>query len=247
MFRYSFRGPAPIHHTLLQRRARTGVTVQTLHPKQFDHGLVIAQTPSPGFQHRCYTVEDLLRLMANKGAEMLIDCIEAGTFVRPVPPDSHLVLVSVCGVGSSLSKAPKITPHDRHVDWSTWTAEDILLKRTIIPSLWSIIRSHATQGSTKKRVVWSAGFTVSDMADYPETAVGRPFVVGLGSYQQAVYIRTCNNQILRILDITIEGKPRDDPVRSAQRAGIFSGDRIGTIKSYGKTFPVHNLWLAELD
>ncbi|KAF2086043.1 Formyltransferase, partial [Saccharata proteae CBS 121410] len=36
-------GAAPIHHALLERDPYTGVTVQTLHPAEFDAGAILAQ------------------------------------------------------------------------------------------------------------------------------------------------------------------------------------------------------------
>jgi methionyl-tRNA formyltransferase len=42
------RGAAPIEHAILSGRNYTGVSVQTLHPLHFDHGVVLAQTPAPG-------------------------------------------------------------------------------------------------------------------------------------------------------------------------------------------------------
>ncbi|KAI0473136.1 hypothetical protein GGR56DRAFT_677161 [Xylariaceae sp. FL0804] len=38
------RGPAPLQHALLRGRALAGVSLQTLHPRSFDRGVVLAQT-----------------------------------------------------------------------------------------------------------------------------------------------------------------------------------------------------------
>lgn len=79
-----FRGPAPLHHTLLQGRETTGVTLQTLHPKHFDDGEIIAQTPYPGIKHGAKTVEELRDLLAPIGAQMLVQAIKDRSFVPPI-------------------------------------------------------------------------------------------------------------------------------------------------------------------
>ena len=134
MRNYSFRGPAPLHHTLLADRSRTGVTLQTLDPAQFDHGVILAQTPSPGLEvpEHC-TVPNLLDIVTPKAAQILVDGIRDGLFVRPLEdvgwrkPETE----------GSLIHAGKIRPEDRHIDWANWTWAEISKRNRVVGPLWS--------------------------------------------------------------------------------------------------------------
>ncbi|RMX79403.1 hypothetical protein D0867_16483, partial [Hortaea werneckii] len=63
------RGPAPIQHTLLRHRASTGITLQTMHPTRFDHGMILDQEEAPVPPHS--TPEDLVDMLGPLGARML--------------------------------------------------------------------------------------------------------------------------------------------------------------------------------
>ncbi|KAF3058154.1 Methionyl-tRNA formyltransferase, mitochondrial [Daldinia childiae] len=39
------RGPAPLQHALLAGHTHTGISLQTLDDRAFDHGLILARTP----------------------------------------------------------------------------------------------------------------------------------------------------------------------------------------------------------
>ncbi|TDZ31540.1 Methionyl-tRNA formyltransferase [Colletotrichum spinosum] len=129
-----FRGPAPLHHTLLQRRTHTGVTLQTLHPKSFDHGTVLAQTPLPGIPipENC-TTQDLHDIVTPLAAELLIDGLRRGVHVPPhkdvgwQPTDEEL---------RNLSHAPKLTKDDRKLKWGKMSAEDVVLRQRVVGPVW---------------------------------------------------------------------------------------------------------------
>ncbi len=83
------RGPAPIPAAILAGDAETGVTVQGL-AREMDTGDIYAQEriPLTGTE----TTEDLTKLSAAIGAELLVDVIsriDAGT-ATPTPQDHHL-------------------------------------------------------------------------------------------------------------------------------------------------------------
>ncbi|KAL9067314.1 MAG: hypothetical protein Q9157_006855 [Trypethelium eluteriae] len=130
------RGPAPLHHTLLQKRKNTGVTVQTLHPKDFDQGAIIAQTPSPGIpipDPETCTPNQLLEVLAPIGGKMLVEALEAGLFV---PPIKEIQPFTGLALSSELRHAHKVTPNDMYIDWQAWSAEDIILRQRIFQKLW---------------------------------------------------------------------------------------------------------------
>ncbi|KAK5663019.1 hypothetical protein OQA88_6434 [Cercophora sp. LCS_1] len=78
------RGPAPLHHALLNNHSHTGVSLQTLSEKTFDAGTVLSQTPLPGIPipPNC-TLPDLHALLAPAGAAMLINGLRSGLHVPP--------------------------------------------------------------------------------------------------------------------------------------------------------------------
>ncbi|GAB7352013.1 hypothetical protein MBLNU459_g2530t1 [Dothideomycetes sp. NU459] len=130
-------GPAPLHHTLLNRMERTGVTLQTLHASRFDEGLIVDQTPRPGVpvpDPGTATPDSLVAFLGPLGADMLRTNIQNGTFAtttaaaaaaRPRLADGHLA-----------RHAPKITPADRRIDWDGWTADEIVLRERVLGRLW---------------------------------------------------------------------------------------------------------------
>ncbi|KAL9100107.1 MAG: hypothetical protein Q9163_004482 [Psora crenata] len=204
-----FRGPAPLHHTLL-----TG---------HFDEGLILAQTRPPGFEHHCTTVPELLNLTATEGANMLIRCIKDGAFKPPLQVRGDSV-----GIMSRASRyAPKITPADRHIDWNSWTADEILCRHRVIGPLWNnVTTKSANYASSVKtnRLIWSSGFTKSSGAFNPGIGPGQLFIRSPGTIEQAVLIATCDNQCLKVSRIKLEGGKEDEPVRSCKNAGILSGN-----------------------
>lgn len=132
----SLRGPAPIHHTLLAGRTHTGVTLQTLHPKHFDQGVIMAQTPGKGVEVPFLSTPDsLLHLLGPLGAQLLREGIETGLFVPPPDPIPLNRSWQKPGL-EDIQHAPKITPEDRHIDWSTWPHDKILRHDRVLGRLW---------------------------------------------------------------------------------------------------------------
>lgn len=213
----SFHGPAPLHHTLLSGCQRSGVTVQRLHPKHFDQGTILAQTPYPGFEHGCRTVPELLTLMSSKGAEMLVHAI-----------NNRLYLLSAKGPGTpqdgrttaTARAAPKITSKDKFIDWNTWTAEVITRRHLAIGPLWSFVK----HGQNIRRLIWSTGFTISkEVAINPDLPVGRLVVFGNEDCtdNQVGYARTCDDRVLRVDRIKVEGGVESPPLRATKKADMI--------------------------
>jgi hypothetical protein len=161
------RGPAPLQHALLSGRSLTGVSLQTLDHKAFDHGVILAQTPAdpehedalcipPG----CTTVPELQALVTPVAAQMLVQALRSGLHIPPVEdrgwkPDARH--------HAALLHAPKITKRDRQVSLSMLRTCDhentdqsqgvrgVLARRqAAIGPLWFWSRDH--QG-TRKRII----------------------------------------------------------------------------------------------
>ncbi|KAL1865679.1 Methionyl-tRNA formyltransferase [Diaporthe australafricana] len=128
------RGPAPLQHALLRGRRHAGVTLQTLHEKDFDRGAVLAQTPWPGLPvpEGC-DVRQLHDLLAEKGAELLVDGLKRRVFVPPYLPQGWTPTEEDLDAGL-LWDAPKVTKLDSMVDWAGWTwGRD----KTLYPDGWT--------------------------------------------------------------------------------------------------------------
>ncbi|KAL8841060.1 MAG: hypothetical protein Q9170_001085 [Blastenia crenularia] len=214
-----FRGPAPLHHTLLTGRETTGVTLQTLHPSSFDEGEIIAQTPYPGIKHGCKTVEELRDLLAPIGAQMLVQAIKDRSFVQPIPKTGWRDGSQSNG---KFTYASKIGPKDRHIDWATWTASDILRRQQIIGPLWNmaeiLVKGH--NRSSRKRVIWDQGFHRLEEECHIFPATGHPIIVGLHGPVQHVYVRTCDGQMLVARPVKMEGGITDEAIHAVRRSNL---------------------------
>ncbi len=214
---YSFHGPAPLHHTLLSGCQKSGVTVQTLHLEHFDQGAILAQTPHPGFEHGCSTVPELLTLMSSKGAEMLVQSISNRLYLQSAKnsetPQDH-------GKLATARAAPKITSQDKFIDWNTWTAEVIIRRHLVIGPLWSF----AKNGENVRRLIWTTGFSISEeVATCTDIPVGRLVVLAKEDCAdgQGAYVRTCDDQVLKVDRIKIAGGVESSPLRAAQKADMI--------------------------
>lgn len=190
--------------------------MQTLHPKHFDQGTILAQTPYPGFEHRCSTVPELLTLTSSKGAEMLVQSIINRLYLQPA---KSLGSLQDDQVTAPARAAPKINSQDKFIDWNTWTAETIIRRHLAIGPLWSFVRN----AEKLRRVIWTTGFRISEeTAISTNIPIGQLVVFGNEEHadEQVAYLRTCDDQILRVDRIKIEGGVENPPLRAAKKAGM---------------------------
>ena len=221
----SFRGAAPLHHTLLSGTEITGVSLQTLHPSRFDHGVILTQTIP--LRHEAQTVTDLEQYLAPKGAELLLQAIRDRIFVHsPRNLDHH----KVASNEEMIRLAPKISQADRHIDWQSWTAEKILRRQRVIGPLWSHCCRTNGESPQQTRLLWSCGFredpTCSDSIKSLVPSAGRPVVVGLHFPYQQVYVKTCDGHMLQIEDAKLEGDRSRNFLKAAQRAKLIELPRV---------------------
>lgn len=197
------------------------MTLQTLHPTSFDEGKIIDQTPYPGVEHRAETVEDLRELLAPIGARMLVQAIRSRSFLPPIDEAPGYE-----GHGSPVesSYASKIGPKDRHINWTTWTASDILKRQKLIGPLWNItkalVKDRIEQREDVKRIIWDQGFRLLEEECHLFPAIGHPVIVGLHGPAQKVYIRTCDGNILVADKVKIEGQNTMEASHAARRSGL---------------------------
>lgn len=230
----SFRGPAPLHHTLLAGRHLTGVTLQTLHRKSFDHGTILSQTPAPGLEipnpDSC-TVPELLGFVAPLGAQLLVSGIQDGLFVPPVTDAGWR---SAEGT-DNLIHAGKIKPEDRHIDWANWSMLDINRRNRVLGRLWSkaLVPTYPTDGPPtfhQRRVI----LTEMEEVDPPKGSADFAVVPGLPFANaphpvgpkkgRALYVFTKDGKVFRINQMKVEGEASAEGLGAAIKAHMF-GDQ----------------------
>ncbi|GJP98103.1 methionyl-tRNA formyltransferase [Aspergillus niger] len=243
-----FRGPAPLHHTLLAGRTKTGVTLQTLHLKHFDHGTILAQTPAPGFDipnpDTC-TVPDLLSLVCPKGADILVKGIREGLFVPPVEDAGW----RASEADGQLVHAAKIKPEDRHIDWENWSSLDISRRNRVLGPLWSkaLVANNASSEKPSfqhRRVIFTEFEEVTPLKGCDKFSVvpGLPFVDGAhpidSTKGKGVYVFTRDGKLIKVHQMKVEGEPNADALRAALKARMV-GDRTFYSGEVGYT-PFYN-------
>jgi len=107
----SWRGAAPVAHTLLAGETRTGVTCFVL-DKGMDTGpVLLTEETDVGPQE---TAGELTERLARLGAPLLVRAVRGlvDGSLQPAPQDNRLA-----------SYAPKITPEDARLDWTRTAAQ----------------------------------------------------------------------------------------------------------------------------
>lgn len=134
--RLSLRGPAPIHHAILRGDEHMGVSLQTLDHRQFDHGVILSQTPKPGLRMIKHpTLSRPQRKLALECADILVQGLRDG---KHVPPHEDAGWKAAELVGQPLRHAPKITKADMEVDWRDWTPEDWSRRLQLQQAVWTM-------------------------------------------------------------------------------------------------------------
>lgn len=210
------------------------MTLQTLHHKNFDHGVVLSQTPAPGFDipnpGSC-NVSELIEFVAPKGAELLVDGIDKGLFLPPIKDAGWRSTEKP----EDLIHATKIIPEDKHIDWSNWTKQDIERRNRVLGpgTLWSkaLVSNKSGDGALSfnyKRVI----LTDTEEVDPPQgchsfsVVPGLPFATSPHPVEpkkgRALYVFTQDGKSLRINQMKVEGEPVADALRAAIKARMFA-------------------------
>ena len=133
----AYRGPAPLHHTLLDGVQTTGVTLQTLDDKEFDRGVILSRellmwNGLKRIPKDC-TVQQLQDAAAPVGARLLVEGLRSGLHVPPyedVTDDPAAPYVP-----AEPRHAPKITKYDRQIGVGRHTGS-LALRQRVIGPLW---------------------------------------------------------------------------------------------------------------
>ncbi|WAO89659.1 Methionyl-tRNA formyltransferase [Fusarium falciforme] len=212
------RGPAPIHHAILRGYQNTGVSLQTLDDKAFDHGTVLAQTPRPGIPipPGC-TVQELTSLLAPIGAQMLVQGLRDGVHI---PPHQRVDWKAEDLRDRKLVHAPKVTKADGQINWGDWTADEFVRRVRVLGSIWT----HAVnkKGQTKRLIFQDAEVaSLMDPAVYGsrmslhlnlEPGLEGPKYEALVTDQRdgSAIIHIPSGELIWVRKIKEEGKPERD-------------------------------------
>ncbi|KAF1835086.1 Formyltransferase [Decorospora gaudefroyi] len=130
------RGAAPIQHAIGKGRKYTGITIQTLHAKEFDRGTIVAQTPAPGIEiPHDIKVSELEQQLAKTGAEMLVDVLKSHKHVPPFKDAGWYAKYKDDPVAS----APKVSKQDRFIDFRHHTMAEILTIQRAFGDPWCLL------------------------------------------------------------------------------------------------------------
>lgn len=122
-----YRGPAPLHHTLLNADQETEVCIQTIHPTEFDEGDIIARSV-PIEILPATSLTSLTSQTAQVGAQLLREVLVAGyPCSAQSQPES----------GEMASYAGKITKDEMQIDWKSWNVERVTRWAGVLGSLWT--------------------------------------------------------------------------------------------------------------
>ncbi|KAG9966120.1 Formyltransferase, partial [Aureobasidium melanogenum] len=220
-------GPAPLHHTLLRRLSKTGVTLQTLHPKHFDQGRIIDQTSASGLSipdEASATLDSLLAWIGPLGADMLYTNIMNGNFVtdtdkkpaasRSLKNTKNDLFGQLDGSAEYPRHARKIITEDRHVNFR-WPSSEILLRDRVLGRLFAL----DTGLAPTKRITFS-GFKDTTDACWDQVQAKGP-ILRMGNHpldpgaisifrhdkEKRIYFRTKDGWVSPT-EVTIEGSPK---------------------------------------
>ncbi|EFX02858.1 methionyl-tRNA formyltransferase family [Grosmannia clavigera kw1407] len=163
-------GAAPIEHAILSGRERTGVTVQTLDDKAFDEGHILLQGPKAEAEEGAFglaippscTADELHRLLAPLGADLLIQALRRGLYLPGAVAASAAAKILPPGfvpvLASKLSKADQQVPWrlHQHSQSATATAEDIDRRARALGPLWThlaVPQGRQSPMPTQKRAI----------------------------------------------------------------------------------------------
>lgn len=209
-----YKGASPIQYTLLNQDQYTGVTIQTLHPRKFDHGTIVAQTTplkvqnlllsstvcdfEPGYPRRTAILMDQLGL---QGGSLLKRVINKKLYTNPPalnPPYNPCY-------------ASKITSEMRRLNWLKETAETAMTKLETLgpPYAFKQVdenKTNTVEGVPVKRVIFH-NFEKVDLL--PSS---KPGEFTYDDTNQCIYVQ-CNSDIMRVRELQFEGFKIEKPVQ----------------------------------
>lgn len=170
------RGPSPVDYAVLNGYKQTGVTLQTLSPKDFDHGKILLQAPISIPNPNNITRGALQDILVPIGADLLIRGLREKVYLPQTTPVEPILPRS-----KMLALAPKIKTGNKRL-LSKMTAEEIVRMERAFGRVW--VGTKLSDGS-RKRVVLEGLETVpmpAEMSDFYATheddmGIFKPFTI----------------------------------------------------------------------
>ncbi|CAD0052378.1 unnamed protein product, partial [Aureobasidium pullulans] len=218
-------GGLNVHPSMLPDK--TGVTLQTLHPKHFDHGRIIDQTPSSGLSipdEATATLDSVLGWIGPLGADMLYNNVMNGNFAtdtsitpsasRSLKNTKNDLFGQMDGSAEYPRHARKIIPEDRHVNFR-WPSSEILLRNRVLGRLFAL----DTGLAPTKRITFH-GFEDTTDACWEQVQAKGP-IIRIGNHpldpgaisafkhdkEKRIYFRTKDGWVSPT-EVTLEGSPK---------------------------------------
>ncbi|EME84857.1 uncharacterized protein MYCFIDRAFT_135231 [Pseudocercospora fijiensis CIRAD86] len=221
------RGPSPLQYALMLRRNKTGVSLQTMHPTKFDHGIILAQDEYH-IPADC-TLEHLASTLGQKGAVLLRSAIETAAFVDTEPAG----IINAAG-SEQIDHAPKITKEDSHIDWGTWAADKVIRYGRVF-DLWDETLHQACFAGKSARVKYHGPWRViEDSASVSlihagsASGPGQPIAFRQhGRKETNLAILTADGKLVVPSSASIEGRKEGGGIQALTQA-LSRSERVHT-------------------
>ncbi|ESZ91417.1 hypothetical protein SBOR_8198 [Sclerotinia borealis F-4128] len=220
-----YRGSAPLHHTIMNGDTITGVTLQTLDPHKFDHGVVLSQVGLPIPHPNKIHLQGLLDFITPKAANLLAEGIRDRVFVQPE-------------ANQAVRLAPKIRPIDKYIDWEAGLSIKVGQKYRALGRLWCYTRTWWS-GKDKKRTILE-DFEVVPLLEnkripkqelervyqvFPKWEYFCTLVYEDPTHPGAIIIPTIEPGLgLRVIHILVEGQVAGSAIDAVHKLSAFTGD-----------------------
>ena len=168
------------------------------------------------------TVQQLRDFLAPKGAELLIQSIRDRLFTQPNQKDNPTRDIPK---EEQLSCAPKIRTEDSHINWKSWTTDEILRRQRVLGPLWNMASSRTKPAHMDEEIITLKRIIMQDIKVVPSPGVnllqpGVPFL-RKGDSDRKLLVRTCDENVLEIPQIKVEGRQFMEAALGADKANLF--------------------------
>ncbi|ERF76138.1 hypothetical protein EPUS_01472 [Endocarpon pusillum Z07020] len=234
-----YKGPAPLHWTILNGEKKTGMSLQTLHPISFDEGIILDQTPWPGIDvpEDCdYSV--LLEIMQLLGADMLLNAIKNRLYL---PPYIDAGWAKNAADGKKAYKhAPKIETAHKLLCFETMDSLRMARMSRAFESTWAFAAVPTRTSELKRlRIIFPKPFKIlsppsvymDGMTDISGIPPGLPYWPDSatneekGRTEQPLLVNTIDGKAMLISSIQVEGSVEMPAYKAAQKHGLMPQPR----------------------
>lgn len=179
-------GPAPLQRALLDGDVDTGVTIQTLHPTEFDKGDILLMEEYHIKSNE--SLDSLTEILSLKGGDLLKTVLEQGMFDKS---SSHYKTIQP---SLPFSYAAKVTKDDSRINWLTHSTREIMRRQSTLGNLFTYKLALPKKASKKpvfKRIILSDLEPFMPSSDHSQN-------ISIGNFaleDETLYIKTVDGFI----------------------------------------------------